>query len=112
MPAPEDWVLPCENPIACTSKSISTTQQNYTQIEKEMLAVIFIIRRIYGIPNVIVNNDSKPLEAILKSHYTRRHLVPPQFLCCIILTPPTQHLCLEEAGMWCLTGLENGKQVV
>ena len=21
----------------------------------------------------------------------------------IILTPPTQHLCLEEAGMWCLT---------
>ena len=36
----------------------------------------------------------------------------PWFLCCIILTPPTQHLCLEEAGMWCLTGLENGKQVV
>jgi len=23
-----------------------------------------------------------------------------------------KHLCLEEAGMWCLTGLENGKQVV
>ena len=23
-----------------------------------------------------------------------------------------QHLCLEEAGMWCLNGLENGKQVV
>ena len=37
---------------------------------------------------------------------------PPQFLCCIILTPPKQHLCLEKAGMWCLTGLENGKQVV
>ena len=33
-------------------------------------------------------------------------------LCCIILTPSTQHLCLEEAGMWCLTCLENGKQVV
>ena len=30
----------------------------------------------------------------------------------IILTPPTKHLCLEEAGMWCLNGLENGKQVV
>ena len=36
----------------------------------------------------------------------------PRFLCCIILTPPTQHLCLEKAGVWCLTGLENGKQVV
>ena len=28
------------------------------------------------------------------------------------IASPTQHLCLEEAGMWCLTGLENGKQVV
>ena len=28
---------------------------------------------------------------------------PPRFLCCIILTPPTQHLYLGEAGMWCLT---------
>ena len=28
---------------------------------------------------------------------------PSQFLCCIILTPPTQHLCLEDAAMWCLT---------
>ena len=35
-----------------------------------------------------------------------------RFLCYIILTPPTKHLCLEEAGMWCLNGLENGKQVV
>ena len=22
-----------------------------------------------------------------------------------------QHLCLEEVGMWCITGLENGKQL-
>ena len=33
----------------------------------------------------------------------------PQFLCCIILTPPTQHLYLEEAGMWCLTITESGR---
>ena len=39
------------------------------------------------------------------------HLIPDRFLC-IILTPPSKHLCLEEAGMWCLTDLENGKQVV
>jgi len=31
---------------------------------------------------------------------------------CIILTAPTQHLRLEKDGTWCLTGLENGKQVV
>ena len=42
-----------------------------------------------------------------------RNLGSARFLCCIILMHPTQHLSLEEAGMWCLTGLENGgKQVV
>ena len=38
--------------------------------------------------------------------------VPPWFLYYIILTPPTQHLCLEDDGMWRLTGLENSKQMV
>jgi len=30
-----------EHPIAYASKSLNSTQQNYTQIEKEMLAVVF-----------------------------------------------------------------------
>ena len=33
--------------------------------------------------------------------------VPPQFLCCIILIPPTQHLYLKDAGIWCLTITNN-----
>ena len=43
-----------------------------------------------------------------------QHINPLQFLCCVILTPPTQHLYLKEGGIvlsncfrkWCLTGLE------
>ena len=59
-----------EHPIAYASKSLSSTQQNYTQIEKEMLAVVFGCTKfhdyIYGISNVTVESDHKRLEAILK----------------------------------------------
>ena len=34
--------------------------------------------------------------------YSKHHIPasssPPRFLCCIILTPPAQHLCREEDG--------------
>ena len=60
-----------EHPIAYASKSLSNTQQNYAQIEKEMLAVVFGCTKfhdyIYGVPNVKVESDHKPLEAILKN---------------------------------------------
>jgi len=59
-----------EHPIAYASKSLSNTQQNYAQIEKEMLAVVFGCTKfhdyIYGAPIVTVESDHKPLEAILK----------------------------------------------
>ena len=59
-----------EHPIAYASKSLSNTQQNYAQIEKEMLAVVFGCTKfhdyIYGVPNVKVESGHKPLEAILK----------------------------------------------
>ena len=66
-----------DHPIAYASKSLTNTQQQYAQIEKEMLAVVFgcIIFHdyIYGVPNVTVESDHKPLESILKSHYVRHH---------------------------------------
>ena len=43
-------------PVAYASKSLTTCQQNYAQIEKEMLAIVFGCTRfhdyIYGLPNV------------------------------------------------------------
>ena len=59
-----------DHPIAYASRSLTSTQHNYAQIEKEMLAVVFGCTKfhdyIYGVPNVIVESDHKPLEVILK----------------------------------------------
>ena len=67
-----------EHPIAYASKSLSSTQQSYAQIEKEMLAVVFGCTKfhdyIYGVPNVTVESDHKPLEAILKKPLCRAPL--------------------------------------
>ena len=46
---------------------MNATQQNYAQIEKELLAVLFACKRfhqyIYG-KKMVVESDHKPLEAI------------------------------------------------
>ena len=56
-------------PIAYASKSLTKSQKNYPQIEKEMLAICFGCERfhqyIYG-KAVVVESDHKPLEAIFK----------------------------------------------
>ena len=57
-------------PVAYASKSLTACQQNYAQIEKEMLAIVFGCTKfhdyIYGLPDVNVETDHKPLESILK----------------------------------------------
>ena len=56
-------------PIAFASKSLTETEQNYAQIEKEMYAITFGCERfhqyVYG-RKVTVETDHKPLEAINK----------------------------------------------
>ena len=63
-------LLQNDHPIAYASRALTDTQQRYTQIEKEMLAVVFGCTKfhdyIYGMPNVEVESDHKPLEAILR----------------------------------------------
>ncbi len=53
-------------PIAYASKSLTTTQQNYAQIEKEMLAIALGCKKfhdyVYGIPKITVETDHKPLD--------------------------------------------------
>ena len=57
------------HPVAYASRSLSETEQRWSQIEKEMLAIVFATERfhhyIYGRP-VEVHNDHKPLETIMK----------------------------------------------
>lgn len=56
-----------KGPVAFASKLLSRTQQNYAQIEKELLAVVYGCERfhqyVYG-RKVVVETDHKPLEAI------------------------------------------------
>jgi len=63
-------LLQDEHPIAYTSKSITRTQKNYAQIENEMLAIVFgstcFHEYIYGMPQVEVETDPKPLVMMLK----------------------------------------------
>ena len=63
-------LLQDQYPIAYASKSLTATQQNYAQIEKEMLAIVFDCQKfhdyIYGLPQVAIETDHKPLETILR----------------------------------------------
>jgi hypothetical protein len=50
------------------SRSMSEVEQRYSQIEKEMLAIVFAVRKfddyVFMHPDVTVHTDHKPLEAI------------------------------------------------
>ena len=56
-------------PVAFASKSLSQTEQNYAQIEKELYAIVFGCQRfhqyLYG-RTVNVRSDHKPLESIAR----------------------------------------------
>src|SRR5699024_1206272 len=55
-------------PIGYSSKAITSSQENYCQIEKEMLAVVHGCEKfrdyIYGRKIVLVETDHRPLEAL------------------------------------------------
>ena len=56
-------------PVAYASRALSSTERNYAQIEKELLAIVFGMERFhqftYGRP-ILVHSDHKPLETIFK----------------------------------------------
>ena len=60
-------LLQDDHPIAYASRALTTTEQHYAQIEKELLSVVFALTRFhqytYGRP-VTVQNDHKPLVTI------------------------------------------------
>jgi hypothetical protein len=56
-------------PVIYASRALTETEKNYAQIEKELLSIVFACQKfhqyIYG-KKIIVENDHKPLESILK----------------------------------------------
>ena len=65
--------------IAYASRAMSKAELNYAQIEKEMLSIVFVVRKfhqyIYGKETVVIESDHKPLETIMK---TTMDKVPPR----------------------------------
>ena len=67
-------------PVAYASKSLTETESNYCNIEREMLGIVFGLERFhhyaYG-HHVTIETDHKPLESI-----TRKHLMnaPPRLM--------------------------------
>ena len=63
-------LLQNDRPVAYASKALTPSQENYAQMEKEMLAIVFGCELfhdyLYGQREITVESDHKPLEAILK----------------------------------------------
>ena len=57
-------------PVAYSSRVMTQTEQNYAQIEKELLAIVYACEKfdqyIFGKSDVIVESDHKPLETIFR----------------------------------------------
>ena len=64
-----DCLLQNNQPVAYASRSLTPTEVQYAQIEKEMLANVFGMEKcetyLYG-RKIHVDSDHKPLESILK----------------------------------------------
>lgn len=58
------------HPVAYAARSLTKSEKNYAQIEKELLAIVFGVERfhsyLYGKDNIVVETDHKPLEAIFR----------------------------------------------
>ena len=66
-------LLQRDHPVAYASRALNDTEQNYAQIEKEMLAILFGLSKFERFTlgkEVTVESDHKPLEAIVRKPLT------------------------------------------
>ena len=63
------------HPVCFTSHTLSATEKNYAQIEKECLAIVSCMEKwhhyLYGKQDITVHSDHQPLETIFKKPLSR-----------------------------------------
>ena len=68
-----------EKPIAYASRTLSNSERNYSQIDKESLAIIFAVKHfhffLYGKDRFTIYTDHKPLISLFILYLTRTSLV-------------------------------------
>ena len=58
-------------PVSFASRTLTSTEQNYAQIKKELLVVVFGMEKFHQFTygrHVTVESDQKPLETVYKKH--------------------------------------------
>ena len=69
-----DWITP-------SAVSMTSAEKNYAQITKEMLSIVFAVRKfhqyVYGQESVLVESDHKPIESIMRKPLGK---APPRLL--------------------------------
>ncbi|KAK2716637.1 hypothetical protein QYM36_006947 [Artemia franciscana] len=87
-----------DNVVAFGSRSMSETEQRYSQIEKELLAVVFGCKHfhqyIYG-RTVTITTDHKPLESILVKPISK---APPRLQRMMLSIQPYSLKCVYRPG--------------
>ena len=111
-----------EKPIAYASRTLTKSEKNYSQIEKEALSIIFGIKKfhqfLYGRKFTLIT-DHKPLLAILGSKAKLPTLAAARFqrwaICLtaynyeLVFRPTTKHSNVD--GLSCLPLEENNEDV-
>ena len=81
-----------EKPVAFASRTLDKAEQNYSQLDKEALAVIFRVKHfheyIYGRPFTILS-DHKPLLRILSESKATPHMASARLQRWSLLLEPT-----------------------
>ena len=114
-------ILQSNGVVAYASRALTSAEQKYAQIEKEMLAVVFGCERfhklLYGSKSITIESDHKPLENIMRKPI---HAAPLRIQRMMLKLQPYEFKLIHKKGKDmgladCLSRLplsESGKQTM
>lgn len=92
-------VIQSNGVVAYASRALTSAEQKYAQIEKEMLAVVFGCERfhklLYGNPSITIESDHKPLENIMKKPI---HAAPLRIQRMMLKLQPYEFTLIHKKG--------------